>query len=72
MAWGFESPRPHQIKGRLMNRQYHNKGLGWAFLIVTILIVAVPWGITYAMVGHDDYARHCKMTPLLPCFGVGE
>ena len=43
MAWGFESPRPHQNKGRSMNKQYHNKGLGWAFLIVTFFIVAVPW-----------------------------
>ena len=46
------------------------KGLGWAFLIVTFFIVVLPWGVTYATVGHDGYARHCKMTPLLPCFGI--
>ena len=48
------------------------KGLGWAFLILTFFIVVVPWGATYAMVGHDDYARYCKMTPALPCFGIGQ
>lgn len=53
-----------------MNNYCTTKGLGWAFLIVTFFIVVLPWGVTYATVGHDDYARHCKMTPLLPCFGI--
>ena len=48
------------------------KGLGWAFLIVAAFILLVPMGMTYAMVGHEDYARYCKMTPILPCFGAGE
>ena len=47
------------------------KGLGWAFLIIAFFIVAVPIGMTYASVGHEDYGRYCTMTPLLPCFGVG-
>ena len=55
-----------------MSNSQHNKGLGLAFLIITFFIVVIPWGITYAMVGHDDYARYCNLTPLLPCFGVGE
>lgn len=48
------------------------KGLGWAFLIVAGFIYFVPVGMTYATVGHDDYSRYCKQTPLLPCFGIGE
>jgi|TARA_B100000035_G_C20877653_1_gene499076 hypothetical protein len=48
------------------------KGLGWAFLIVSAFILLVPMGMTYASVGHDDYARYCRMTPVLLCFGVGE
>ncbi len=59
-------------KSIMSNQQYHNKGLGWAFLICAFFIVVVPWMSTYALVGHNDYARHCKMTPLLPCFGIGE
>ena len=56
----------------MSNTPYHNKGLGWAILIITFFVVCVPWGMTYIMVGHDDYARYCKMTPVLPCFGVGK
>lgn len=48
------------------------KGLGWAFLILVGFILFVPMAMTYASVGHDDYARYCKMTPVLLCFGVGE
>ncbi len=48
------------------------KGLGYAFAILTFLIIGVPWGMTYIMVGHNDYARYCKMTPVLPCFGISE
>ena len=53
-----------------MNNYCTTKGLGWAFLIITFFIIVFPWGITYATVGHNDYARYCKMTPLLPCFGI--
>ena len=48
------------------------KGSEWAFLIVSAFILIVPMAMTYASVGHEDYARHCKMTPILPCFGMGE
>ena len=39
------------------------KGLGWAFLIVAVHYLPAKMGMTYAMVGHEDYARYCKMTP---------
>ena len=45
---------------------------GWAFLILVGFILFVPMAMTYASVGHDNYARYCKMTPVLLCFGVGE
>ena len=48
------------------------KGLGWAFLIILFVMAGVPIATTYAMVGHEEYARYCNMTPLLPCFGIGE
>ncbi len=48
------------------------KGLGWAFLIILFVMVGVPIAATYASVGHEEYARYCNMTPLLPCFGIGE
>ena len=48
------------------------RGLGWATLILVGFILFVPMGMTYASVGHDDYGKYCKMTPILPCFGVGE
>ena len=48
------------------------KGLGWATLILVVFILFVPMAMTYASVGHKDYARYCKMTPVLLCFGVGE
>ena len=48
------------------------KGLGYALAILVFFILIVPVGTTYAMVGHDDYARYCKMTPLLPCLGAKE
>ena len=48
------------------------KGLGYAFAIVAFFILVVPMGMTYAMVGHEDYMRYCNMTPLLPCFGGGQ
>ena len=55
------------------NTYYCNmKGIGWMLLIVTFLMVGVPMLMTYVMVGHEDYGSYCKMTPALPCFGVGD
>ena len=48
------------------------RGLGWAFAILAFFILFVPMGMTYAMVGHSDYVRYCKMTPVLLCFGADE
>ena len=48
------------------------KGLGYDFIILLFFILIVPIGVTYASVGHNDYARYCKMTPLLPCLGIKE
>tara|TARA_B100000767_G_scaffold237526_1_gene231782 strand:- start:43 stop:213 length:171 start_codon:yes stop_codon:yes gene_type:complete len=48
------------------------KGLGWAFLIILTVMVGVPIATTYVGVGHDDYTRYCKQTPLLPCFGMAK
>jgi len=48
------------------------KGIGWMMLIVIFLLVGVPLLMTYAMIGSEDYARQCKMTPMVPCFGLGE
>ena len=58
---------------RKMSENYcTTKGLGWATLILVIFILFVPMAMTYASVGHEDYARYCKMTPILPCFGIGQ
>jgi len=58
---------------KLMSENYcTTKGLGWAFLILLVFILFVPMAMTYASVGHKDYARYCKMTPVLLCFGVSE
>ena len=48
------------------------KGLTLSFFIILLFLTAVPLGITFAMIGTDDYARQCKMTPIMPCFGLGE
>ena len=48
------------------------KGLALSFFIILLFLTAVPLGITFAMIGPDDYARQCKMTPIMPCFGLGE
>ena len=45
------------------------KGLGWAFLIITFVIVGVPILMLMAMVGLEDYARYCNLN-ILPCFGL--
>ena len=46
------------------------KGLGYAFAIVAFFILVVPMGMTYAMVGLEDYMRYCNMTCCF-CFGGG-
>jgi len=48
------------------------KGLALSFFIILLFLTAVPLGITFAMLGPDDYARQCKMTIIMPCFGLGE
>ena len=40
------------------------RGLGWATLILVGFILFVPMGMTYASVGHDDYGKYRKMTPI--------
>jgi hypothetical protein len=47
------------------------KGLGWAVLIIVLMLTAVPVLMTLAMVGPDDYARYCKPAIHLPCLGIG-
>lgn len=48
------------------------KGLGLSISIITLLLVGVPMLGTYAMMGPDEYARQCKMTIVMPCFGMKE
>ena len=45
------------------------KGLGWAMLVITFLIVVVPVLMLMAMVGLEDYGRYCNLN-VLPCFGL--
>ena len=47
------------------------KGLGWAILIIVLMLTALPVLMTLAMVGPEDYARFCKLAIHLPCFGIG-
>ena len=46
------------------------KGLGWALLIIVLMLTALPVLITLAMVGVEDYAKFCIMAIHLPCFGL--
>ncbi|MBT4995445.1 MAG: hypothetical protein HOM88_03135 [Hellea sp.] len=46
------------------------KGLGWALLIIVLMLTALPVLITLAMVGVEDYAKYCNMAIHLPCFGL--
>ena len=48
------------------------KGLPLSFAIITFLLVGVPLLGSFAMLGPDDYARQCKMTIIMPCFGISE
>ena len=48
------------------------KGLTLSFFIILLFLVGVPMVSAVALMGTDDYARQCKMTPLMPCFGISE
>ncbi len=43
------------------------KGLGWAFLIISVFIVVFPILALMLLVGLDDYARYCNLN-IMPCF----
>ena len=45
------------------------KGLGWAFLVIVLMIAVVPVLMTMMMVGLEDYGRYCNLN-ILPCFGL--
>jgi hypothetical protein len=45
------------------------KGLGWAFLVVVLMIVVVPVLMLMSMVGLEEYGRYCNLN-ILPCFGL--
>jgi hypothetical protein len=45
------------------------KGLGWAFLVVVLMIAVVPVLMLMAMVGLEEYGRYCNVN-ILPCFGL--
>lgn len=51
--------------------QDHNycttKGLGWAFLIIIIVMVGIP--ILGSAIAYPD---NCKQSILLPCLGLSE
>ena len=49
----------------MSNTPYHNKGLGWAFLIIIIMMVGMP-----IFVSAIAYPDKCKQSPLIPCLGV--
>ncbi len=46
------------------------KGLGLSMFIISFLLVGVPYIGMYAMLGSEGYARQCKMSIAVPCFGV--
>ena len=48
------------------------KGLPLSFAIIIFMLVGVPLLSTFAMLGPDDYARQCKMSVIMPCFGFKE
>ena len=45
------------------------KGLGWAFLVVVLMIAVVPVLMLMSMVGLEEYGRYCNVN-ILPCFGL--
>ena len=48
------------------------KGLALSFFIILMLLTVVPLGITFAMVGPEQYSKYCKMAVHMPCFGMAE
>jgi hypothetical protein len=47
------------------------KGLGWAMLIITFLLIGVPLLTSIAVMGPEEYAQKCNMSVITPCFGLG-
>jgi hypothetical protein len=45
------------------------KGLTTTILFVAFMIVGGPVLLTMAMLGTDEYAEQCNLSPL-PCFGL--
>ena len=48
------------------------KGLTLSFFIILMLLTVVPLGITFAMVGPEQYGKYCKMAIHMPCLGMGD
>ena len=48
------------------------KGLALSFFIILMLLTVVPLGITFAMVGPEQYGKYCKMAIHMPCFGINK
>lgn len=46
------------------------KGLGWTFLIVVLMLTALPLLMTFAIMGPEEYGRYCKPAIHMPCFGL--
>ena len=45
------------------------KGLTTTILVCAFMIVGVPVLMTMTMIGTDEYAKQCNLSPL-PCFGL--
>ncbi len=45
------------------------KGLTTTILVCAFMIVGVPVLVAMAMLGTDEYAEQCNLSPL-PCFGL--
>jgi len=47
------------------------KGLGWAFMVIVLMIAVLPVLMLVMMVGLEDYGRCCNLN-ILPCFGLNK
>jgi len=47
------------------------KGLGWAFMVIVLMIAVLPVLMLVMMVGLEDYGRYCNLN-ILPCFGLNK
>lgn len=45
------------------------KDLGKAFAVLVFMIIGVPIIMLMLMVGPEEYAKQCNLSPL-PCFGL--